>query len=162
MPASPSLNMVWSSASRTLIGLLAFRFSAITPRSGPSVRLESIVASVPCRATDVRPFLSLFTRVRGIGQPVEKVVVGPGAPPIESENKSKTLQKRRIRPPTRGHKRARGSFSTRWHLPRTRVNGPVSRAQRGEALRRKSSISYLQMEPSFAPVSLQGSPTLQR
>src|SRR5918997_2111915 len=67
MPASPSLNMVWSSASRTLIGPLAFRFSPITPRSGPSVRLESIVASTPCRATDVRPFLSLFTGVRGRG-----------------------------------------------------------------------------------------------
>src|SRR5829696_1236653 len=67
MPASPSLNMVWSSASKTLIGPLALRFSPITPRSGQSVRPESIVASTPCRATDVRPFLSLFTEVRGRG-----------------------------------------------------------------------------------------------
>ena len=38
-------------------------------------------------------------------------------------------------------------------LPRTRVDGPLSRARRGEALRRKSSILYLQMEPLLAPVS---------
>src|SRR5215212_170894 len=40
----------------------------------------------------------------------------------------------------------------RVYLPRTRVNGPLSRARSGEALRRKSSILYLQMEPLFAPV----------
>src|SRR5215204_5293158 len=32
----------------------------------------------------------------------------------------------------------------------TLVNGPLSRARRGEALRRESSILYLQMEPLFA------------
>jgi hypothetical protein len=37
---------------------------------------------------------------------------------------------------------------------RTWLNGPLSRARRGEALRRKSSILYLQMEPLFAPISL--------
>src|SRR5215203_3201915 len=41
-------------------------------------------------------------------------------------------------------------------LPRTRVNGPLSCARRGEALRRESSMLCLQMEPLFAPVSLWG------
>src|SRR5918999_424835 len=41
-------------------------------------------------------------------------------------------------------------------LPRTRLNEPLSRARRGEALRRKSNILYLQMEPFIRPVSLWG------
>jgi hypothetical protein len=41
-------------------------------------------------------------------------------------------------------------------LPYTWLNRPLSRARRGEALRRESSILYLQMEPLFAPVSLWG------
>src|SRR5215212_8206580 len=63
--------------------------------------------------------LTLFTRVRRRGQPVEKVVVGPVGSPRESENKSKTLRIRRIRPPNRRYKRARRSFSTRWGILRT-------------------------------------------
>jgi hypothetical protein len=47
----------------------------------------------------------------------------------------------------------------RIHLPHTWLNGPLSRAQRGEALSRESSILYLQMEPLFAPVSLWGPPS---
>jgi hypothetical protein len=43
-----------------------------------------------------------------------------------------------------------GAEFLRIYLPRTRVNGPLSSAQRGEALRRKPSILFLQMEPLFA------------
>src|SRR5215208_183967 len=47
------------------------------------------------------------------------------------------------------------------HLPRTRVNGLLSSARRGEALRGESSILYLQMEPLFAHLPVR-CPTLQR
>jgi hypothetical protein len=62
----------------------------------------------------VRTTGTIFNEVLRILQPVEKVVVGPVGSPREPENKSKTLRKRRIRLPNRGHKRARRSFSTRW------------------------------------------------
>jgi hypothetical protein len=63
--------------------------------------------------------LPLFTEVPGIGQPVEKVVVGQVGSPREPENKAKTLQKRRIQPLNRGQKGARRSFSTGWGVLRS-------------------------------------------
>src|SRR5215208_3684611 len=45
-----------------------------------------------------------------IPQPVEKVVVGPVGSSREPENKSKTLRKRRIRPPNRGTREREGVF----------------------------------------------------
>src|SRR5829696_4785802 len=56
MPARPWRNMVWSSASSTLIGPFVIWFSPNTPRCAPLVRPEGIVSSTPFRATDVRPF----------------------------------------------------------------------------------------------------------
>src|SRR5215203_1108129 len=58
--------MVWSSASSTLIGPLVLGFSANTPplRFRWCSR-KGIVSSTPFRAMDVRPFVSLFTQVRG-------------------------------------------------------------------------------------------------
>jgi hypothetical protein len=50
----------------------------------------------------------------------------------------------------------RNSGLLRMPHPRTWLNGPLSRARSGEALRRESSISYLQIEPLFATVSLWG------
>src|SRR5215218_5842958 len=43
-------------------------------------------------------------------QPVEKVVVGPVGSPREPENTSKTLRKRRIRPPNRGAQESATEF----------------------------------------------------
>ncbi len=60
--------------------------------------------------------------LRRIHQPVEKVVVGPVGGPGEPKNKAETLPKRRIRLPNRAPKRARRSFSTGCHLPRTPLN----------------------------------------
>jgi hypothetical protein len=45
-----------------------------------------------------------------ITQPVEKLVVGPVGGPRGSENETKTLPKRRIRPPSRAEKGARRVF----------------------------------------------------
>jgi hypothetical protein len=67
----------------------------------------------------VRTTGTIFNEVLRILQPVEKVVVGPVGSPREPENKSKTLRKRRIRPPNRRNKRARWSFSTRWSILRS-------------------------------------------
>src|SRR5215203_1341295 len=61
----------------------------------------------------------LFTRVRGRGQPVEKVVVGPVGGPKEARNQPKTLQRRRFQRLNRGQNRARRSFSTGWGLRRS-------------------------------------------
>src|SRR5215212_6056853 len=43
-----------------------------------------------------------------------------------------------------------GSEVPRIHLPHTWLNRPLCRARRGAALRRESSILFLQMEPLFA------------
>jgi hypothetical protein len=59
-------------------------------------------------------FLPLFIEVRGRGQPVEKVVVGPVGSPKHPRTQAKTLQNRGFKPLNRGQKRARGSFSTGW------------------------------------------------
>jgi hypothetical protein len=58
--------------------------------------------------------LALIHKVRGRGQPVEKVVVGPVGGPKGARNKAKTLRKRRFQPPLQRLKRAQRSFSTRW------------------------------------------------
>jgi hypothetical protein len=46
----------------------------------------------------------LFTGVRGIGQRVEKVDVGPVGGPKEPQNKTETLPRLRNRPAFRGPK----------------------------------------------------------
>src|SRR5215212_1206812 len=61
----------------------------------------------------------IFTGVRGRGQPVEKVVVGPVGGPKEARNQSKTLQRRRFQRLNRGQNRARRSFSTGWGILRS-------------------------------------------
>src|SRR5215208_3010009 len=57
-------------------------------------------------------FRSFGVALAGPWNTVEKVVVGPVGSPRESENKAKTLPKRRIQPLNRGQKRAQRSFST--------------------------------------------------
>src|SRR5215203_916693 len=52
-------------------------------------------------------------------QPVEKVGVGQVGGPGGPENKAKTLQKRRIRPPNLEQNRARRGFSTGWSILRS-------------------------------------------
>src|SRR5918994_7801156 len=67
-------------------------------------------------------------RVRRLGdvrrrtQPVEKVDVGPTGGPKEPRNKVKTLRIHRFQPSNQGLKLARRCYSTRWPIPRTRVN----------------------------------------
>src|SRR5215216_6050122 len=78
----------------------------------PPVHLRPKGSPRPPQDTPGCRLTPLFTGVRGRGQPVEKVGVGPVGGPREPENKAKTLRKRRIQPLNRGQKRARRGFST--------------------------------------------------
>jgi hypothetical protein len=95
---------------------------------------EPFVMKPVSRDTQNRPYFwpyspecveGLFCELRVDGQPVEKVGVGPVCGPREPENKSKTLQKRRIRPPNREQKSARRSFSTGCGVPTASLSPDV-------------------------------------
>jgi hypothetical protein len=60
----------------------------------------------------------------GVGQRVEKVVVGLVGGPKVVRNKVETLRKRRFQPLVQRLKSARRSFSTRWFVFRTALETP--------------------------------------
>ena len=120
MPARPSLNMVWSSASSTLIGPFVFGFSANTHplRFRWCVR-KGIVSSRPMRATVVSLYFDVvgqlstvcgprvrvvFTRVLGRFSEVERPLYGvrrssgellaylPGSPPTTSKTTGQQVE----------------------------------------------------------------------
>src|SRR5215207_5258840 len=88
--------------------------------------MRTLVWQASAKEPNFRERRKAEVQLRGTPQPVEKVVVGPVGSPKEPENKSKTLRKQRIRPPNRGHNRARRSFSTRWGiLGNSHSPGPI-------------------------------------
>jgi transposase len=63
---------------------------------------------------EVEAFGTSLIEIFGIGPILAAKIIGPVGGPKEARNKAKTLRKRRFQPRTRGLKRARRSFSTRW------------------------------------------------
>src|SRR5215208_5398645 len=82
---------------------------------------------------DKRERSGASTRVSEKGyQAVEKVVVEPVGGGKCAETRSKTLRKRAVKPPNGAHRRARGSFSTRWDIPGSFLEITFSEARLGK------------------------------